>query len=250
LPVFSFGEFKPNFARALQHRVAIDRERRTVAVGKIVSIEVVPEGTRFEFSVVLPGGAVYGKGQFEQAVRDVGKWLGVGHHKGIGFGRFEVSKVSESPLISEITRASAEASKLPSALRLTLLSSIVLQTASSRFPLETGAMGEALGRALFERTAEVSKRFDLSLQLATSPFIPRECKLSFRPDYVSRDSFEEGTRKNALVALAESWFDVSFTELTEPLRQQLAVAQVLGVGSWADVGFGRLGAESQRGGNA
>jgi hypothetical protein len=244
LPVFSFGEFKTDFARGLQHRVAIDRERRTVAVGKIVSIEVIPEGTEFQFSVALPGSALYGKAQLEQAVRDTGKWFGVGHHKSIGFGRFEVTRASESSLLSEITRASAEASKLPSTLRLMLLSSMVLQTASNRFPLETGPLGEALGGALFERTAEVSKRFDLPIPLAPNPILPGQCRFSFRPDYIHRDSFEEGTRKNALVALPESWFDVSFTELTEPLCQQLAVAQVLGVGSWADVGFGRLRTEA------
>jgi hypothetical protein len=79
--------------------------------------------------------------------------------------------------------------------------------------------------------------------VVADPVLPLECRFSFRPDYFSRNSFEEDTRKNALVALQKGWFDASFAEVPEALCQQLAVAQVLGVGSWADVGFGRLRTE-------
>jgi hypothetical protein len=244
LPVFSFGKFQTDFPRGLQHRVAIDRQHRTVALGRIVSIEVVPEGAEFQFSVALPASVQYRKAQFERAVREAGQWVGIGHHKSIGFGRFEVERVSGSSLSGEIARVSAEAGTLPASLRLRLQTPMVLHERTKRFPLEASALGEALARALFERTAQVSERFDLPTPLPTDPITPRECRFSFRPDYVSRDSLEEGTRKNALVALPESWFDASFAEVTQLLRQQLAIAQILGIGTWADVGFGRLKAET------
>ncbi len=242
-PAFSFGEFQTDFGTGLQHRVAIDRERRTVAVGKIVSIEVVPEGTEFQFTVVLPTPALLRRTQFEQAVREAGQWIGVGHHKSIGLGRFEVKRVSACSLLSEIARVSVEFGNLPAAFRLRLQTPMVLHDANKRFPLETKALREALARALLERTTEVSKRFALPGPLPADPIVPQECRFSFRPDYISRESFEEGKRKNALVALAGSWFDLSFREVTESLRHQLAIAQVLGIGSWADVGFGRLRAQ-------
>jgi hypothetical protein len=244
LPVFSFGEFNADFARSLQHRVGIDREHRTVAVGKIVSIEVVPEGTDFQFRVILPVPALNQRTALERAVRGVGQWLGLGHYKSLGFGRFEVRGVSETSLKQEIERASTEASKLRSPFRLTLETPMVIQNATYQLPLQTEALGQSLAQALFERTTEVSKRFELATPLVTVPILPENCRFSFRPDYVSRESFEEGMRKNALVALRESWFDVSFEEITQPLWQQLAVARVLGVGPWADAGFGRLSAQN------
>jgi hypothetical protein len=214
-------------------------------VGKIVSIEVVPEGTEFQFSIALPPSALSHRNRFEQAVRHVGEWIGVGHYKSLGFGRFEVRAISTVSLSGEIERLSAQARRLPQKLRLTMQTPLVLDEGSNRLPLESSALPRAFAQMLAVRTVEVAHRFDLPTAVVAEPVLPLECRVSFRPDYFSRNSFEEDTRKNALVALQKGWFDAPFAEVSEALCQQLAVAEVLGVGSWANVGFGRLRAETQ-----
>lgn len=249
LPIFSFGEFKADFARGLQHRVAIDRQWHTVATGKIVSVEVVPERTEFQFSITLPISATKHKTEIEQSVRHVGRWIGLGRYKSIGFGRFEVERVEESFLSKELDRVRASFDGIGTNFRLRVLTHLVLHERSMQIPLEGNALGEALGQILADRTSEIMERFDLPGVAPLSSVVPNACRISFRPDYISRNNFEEGQRKNALVALPGSWLDVSFDQADQGLYYQLAVAEVLGTGPWADVGFGRLKVEGVGGGD-
>jgi hypothetical protein len=239
LPVFSFGVFD-KFVPDLRYRVSMDRERRTVAPGNLASVEVIPEGTAFRFSVVLTPAAFPWRQQFEQAVRDVGNWLGVGHYKSLGFGRFEVIEIKSYSVASELGRIRDEIRHLPKKFGLMLSTPLVLENGGVPMPLEGKALGEAILGALRGRAAGVQSRFRLPERSNDDSAVVEECAFSFRPDYVSRDSFEQGTRKNALVALAEGRLDVSFAGVMDLLPHQLAVAQLFGVGPWADVGFGRL----------
>lgn len=244
LPIFSFAHFLGGFDMGLLHRIAKDRERGTVAEGRIVSIEVVPEGTEFEFTVSLPGAAFQYRAQLEQAIRDVGKWLGIGHYKPLGLGRFEVASIECLQLVAEISKVYKQLAGMPKALRLGLETPLVIENGGRALPLARPALGQEVARLLAQRTAEIRGRFNIDELSATEPLGIEECRMAFRPDYFSRSSFEEGQRKNALVALPGSWLDVSFSEFSEPLREQLTIAQLVGIGPWADVGFGKLKIET------
>ncbi len=248
LPVFTFGMFQDH-VRALRHRVGIDRRSRTVAVGRIVSIEVVPEGTEFEFSVVLPSSALAYKSQIVRAVRDVGRELGVGHYKSLGFGRFEVGSPEEVSLAVELERIHTRLRDLPGQFSLGIATPLVLENAGKPLPLRNGDFGLAFARLLAERYEEIHERFQWGTQAHAEAIFPRECAIAFRPGYISRSSFEQGTRKNALVALpGNSSITVSYSQSAAAPRWQLAVAELLGIGTWADAGFGRLKADLTGGG--
>ena len=243
LPVFSFGHFPADSPHRMRHRIGINRELRTVAVGSVASIEVIPDGTEFSFSITLHASARRHRDQLERSVREVGDRVGLGRYKSVGMGRFEVAHVEEVSLATEFATVRSFASSFSATLRLRVVTHFVLQDEITTIPTDPDALGQALAHALAFRTSEIKERFGLPLVTSAAPMAPRACRISFRPDYILRNSFEEGRRKNALVALPGSWLDVSFQSLDEPFLDQLATAQLFGVGPWADVGFGRLRAE-------
>jgi len=240
LPVFSFGFFPVDCPRRMRYRIGVNRELRTVATGNLASVEVVPEGTEFNFAITLPRSGSRHRGQIERAVCDVGRCVGLGRYKSVGMGRFEVAGVEEVSVASELATVRSFTSGLSANLRLRFVTHFVLQNEATKFPTDSYSIRWALAEALASRTSEIKERFGLPFVGVASNIPIPACRISFRPDYVSRHSFEEGRRKNALVALPGSWLDVSFGSLDEALLDQLAIAQLFGVGPWADAGFGRL----------
>jgi hypothetical protein len=244
-PIFSFGRFPEKVQLGLLHRIGKDRERGAVAEGRIVSIEAVPEGTEFEFTVALSASLVPHSKQLEAAIREVGQLMGVGHYKPLGLGRFEVISIERLDLAGEIQRTQRELSGMPASIRLGLDTPLIIENGGRPLSTQGRALAEELARWLAQRTAEVRDRFGLTQLAATEPVAPEHCTLTFRPDYISRQSFEEGQRKNALVALPGSYLKVQFSQPSPALEQQLAVSHLFGVGPWADVGFGRLKLETR-----
>jgi hypothetical protein len=237
---FSFGQFEGEEHEHYRFstRIALARDAASVAHGAIVTIEAIRPGVPFAFSVTLLDEAQEMIDVVEEAVRLSGEIEGIGRLRSIGFGQFAVEEVQHIPLTEALAQVQAEWARMPiePSLTLMLATPYLLSKGEERIPS-------------FEYTA-LARRLeaDMSHALETVRYdavaVPRlqgaECVL--RPEYISRFSYELGTREHYLVAWEGSRFTLHFDRLGPEVSICLAVASLVGLGPESDLGYGRFGA--------
>jgi hypothetical protein len=217
---FSFGRFpRDNPPRAFRSRVAIDRERGSVARGALLQFEIIPLSERdgrptcFDFEVEVPDDVP------AELVREAVTWAGeagVGAFRNQGFGRFIVEG---TPAIAE---PAADGARPPGTYLLTCDTPYVLPP------------GLPFG--------ETSLRGDFDARLGAGwsnhhlgPVKVKEANLG----YVGRWCYEsdEAERQTRAVALPGSLLSVAVTSEITP---EDAARMLRGIGQWAEFGFGRF----------
>lgn len=232
---FSFGRFPDEVERQMEShtRIAIERVHGSVAEGALLSVEVVPAGTVFEFDVLLPDDDGTLARLVEEGVRQMAGTMGLGGLRSIGLGQFAVEEVTCRPLADHVADLRVH---LPlyldeGPLRLTFTTPYVLANGQSPWNGDPKALAQRLKGELAEAARVVGVEVDL-------PAI-EQVDAALRPDFVGRWSYERGCRENRLVA----WPGSSLTlRLDKPgdLETVLALAQTFGLGDWSEWGFGRF----------
>jgi len=214
---FSFGRFPDDRPpRAFRSRVAIDRERCSVAEGALLQFEVIPPvsdgraDTTFTFEVETTDESL------SELVISAARWAGeagVGAFRNEGYGRFTVED--------------ARAGFAPAPQR-------ALPAGTHRLEVETPYVlpGLPFGEAAIKRD------LDRLLGDAWSADHLEEARVEeANLGYIGRWCYEDDLRHTRAVALPGS-------ALTIHVRCDLVADQVAriqrGLGEWAEVGFGRF----------
>jgi len=216
---FSFGEFPEDArTRIFRSRVAIDRERFSVAEGALLTFDAVPgerdqdreaPDSRFTFEVEVPSGDLVG------LVTEAASWAGdagIGAFRNQGYGRFVVEKHEEKP--DEPTEPGWPENE-----------EVVLEV---RSPFVLGA--HQFGPDAFLQG--LSCRFDEDW-----------CEAHFggaaiqqvHLGYIGRWCYEDGKRHVRAVALPGSALKVTFRQ---PVSAGDASRILRGLGEWNHMGFG------------
>jgi len=216
-------------------RIALSRRTASVAEGGIFNVEMATPGTEVTFEVFLLGPAQTLVDTVEDAVRAVGRWSGLGAHRSVGFGRFEL--LDGQPQVDEfddrITRELLFWPQASSSPTLAFLTPLVL---GEEVGLET-LTGESLAAWL---AAEIQRT---ASQVSADELLPLPIeRVDFRlkPEFVGRFSYERGLRENRLVAWQGSQMTLHLQNGAALDSEQLATAAVLGIGEWNHWGFGRF----------
>lgn len=216
---FSFGEFDPEARpRIFRSRVAIDRERFSVAEGALLTFDAVPgarengehaAGSRFRFEVEVTSP------ELVDLVKETAIWAGeagVGAFRNQGYGRFVVegcqSVCPEAPSLSST----------PDQHRLRV-----------RTPWVLGDL--SFGEDAFRR--------DLSVLFGEDwcdTHFDHAAVTDANLGYIGRWCYEDGKRHVRAVALPGSALALTFnTQVSADDVQRL----LRGIGEWSDMGFGR-----------
>ena len=214
---FSFGRFPDDRPpRAFRSRVAIDRERWSVAEGALLQFEVIPPSERdgkptcFEFQVEVPDDVP------AALVREAVTWAGeagIGAFRNEGYGRFTVE---DTP--AGFTAAPQQA--LPAGrYRLEVETPYVLPGLPFGEAALRGDLDSLLGDAWSANHLEEVRVEDANL------------------GYVGRWCYEDGRRHTRAVALPGSVLSIG---VKSDIDGSQATRILRGLGEWADVGFGRF----------
>jgi len=233
---FSFGRFPDPVEQQMEShsRIAIEREHGSVAEGALLSVEAVSAGTTFEFDVLLLGDDGTLARIVEQGVRHMAGITGLGGLRSVGLGQFTVEGVTSRPLADHIADLHG---LLPvmyldgRMLGLEFITPYVLADGQSPWRGESSALAEQLENQL----AEAAQVAGVS---AVPPAI-EHVDIELRPDFVGRWSYERGEREHRFVAWPGSRLTLHLGDPGD-LETTLALANVFGVGEWAEWGFGRF----------
>jgi hypothetical protein len=216
-------------------RIALSRRTASVAEGAIFNVEMATPGTEFAFEVFLLGPAATLVGTVKDAVEAVGRWGGLGGHRSIGFGRFEL--LDDQPQVDgfddRITDELLSWPQASSSPTLVFLTPLVLG--------EEVGLEKVTGEGLAAWLATEIQRIAWQVSGGELPPLPIErVDFQLKPEFVGRFSYERGLRENRLVAWQGSQMTLHLENGTALDSEQLAIAAVLGIGEWNHWGFGRF----------
>ncbi|MBM4467185.1 MAG: hypothetical protein FJ014_16795 [Chloroflexi bacterium] len=216
-------------------RIALSRPTASVAEGAIFSVEMATPGTEFTFEVFLLGPAQVLVDTVKGAVEAAGRWSGLGGHRSVGFGRFELldGQPQADEFDDRITRELLFWPQVSSSPTLVFLTPLVL---GEKVGLET-LTGEGLAVWLATEIQRIASQVTGD-ELAPLPIERVDFRL--KPEFVGRFSYERGLRENRLVAWQGSRMTLHPESGTTLDSEQLAMAAVLGIGEWNHWGFGRF----------
>jgi len=216
---FSFGEFRPEArARIFRSRVAIDRERLSVAEGALLQLDAVPgcreEGkdgadSRFIFEVETPSEGLI------PTVVEAAEWAGdagIGAFRNEGYGRFVVEK-------HPVSSGEPDSPGWPAG-------ELYLE---ARTPYVLGKL--SFGEEAFRR--DLGAIFDNDwCDAHLGPVSVATVNLG----YIGRWCYEDGKRHVRAVALPGSALKVTFKQGVCPDDVHRLLR---GIGEWENTGFGR-----------
>jgi len=215
-------------------RIALSRRTASVAEGAIFNVEMATPGTEFVFEVFLLGPAEPLVDTVKDAVRAVGRWGGLGGHRSVGFGRFELL---DQPQVDEfddrITRELLSWPQPSPSPTLVFLTPLVLGEGVGLEALNGEKLASWLAAEIHRTASQVSTR-------ALEPLPVERVDFRLKPEFVGRFSYERGLRENRLVAWRGSQVALHLKNGAALDSEQLAIAAVLGIGEWNHWGFGRF----------
>jgi len=215
-------------------RIALSRHTASVAEGGIFNVEMATPGTEFSFEVFLLGPAQMLVESVEDAVQAVGRWSGLGGHRSVGFGRFELLNQPQVDVFDDrIIRELLSWPQVNSSPTLVFVTPLVL---GEEMGLET-LTGERLASWL---AAEVHCTASQVSEGKLQPLPIERVDFRLKPEFVGRFSYERGLRENRLVAWQDSQMTLHLENGAALDSEQLAIAAVLGIGEWNHWGFGRF----------
>ncbi|MEO0294272.1 MAG: hypothetical protein ABIN61_08665 [candidate division WOR-3 bacterium] len=238
--LLSFGQFERPQFRAIT-RIAISRESRASSGGGIVNIEQIRDGCNFSVEIVLCNDEQI-IDDVKSAFKVIGLYFGIGKYKNVAMGRFSIKNMSIKKVKDVLNEKITEFRQYEKKQRLTFITPFLLHNNSGLpIDLDQNQFAALFSKMLLNRSKELSEFFNLNLNV--EPTVIDSIRTYIIPDYVSRYSLEESTKKNRLVAKAGSYFDCYFGDSNQSLPTQLALCSLFGVGEWADIGFGRFSIE-------
>ena len=215
-------------------RIALSRRTASVAEGGIFNVEIATPGTEFAFEVFLLGPAQELVDTVEDAVRAVGCWSGLGGHRSVGFGRFELlGQPQVDEFDDRITKELLSWRQSNPSPTLVFLTPLVL---GEEVGLET-LTGERLAAWL---ATEIQRTVSQVSGDEPDPLPIERVDFRLKPEFVGRFSYERGLRENRLVAWQGSQMTLHPRNGARLDSEQLAIAAVLGIGEWNRWGFGRF----------
>jgi len=216
-------------------RIALSRRTASVAEGAIFSVEMATPGTEFTFEVFLLGPAQTLVDTVKGAVEAVGRWGGLGGHRSVGFGRFEL--LDGQPQVDgfddRITSELLSWPQVSSSPTLAFLTPLVLGEEVGLEKLTGEGLAAWLAAEIRRTASQVSADDLLPLPIERVDF-------RLKPEFVGRFSYERGLRENRLVAWQGSQMTLHPENGAALDSEQLALAAVLGIGEWNHWGFGRF----------
>lgn len=229
---FSFGMFEPdNAARVYRAatRIALERDKGSVAEGAILTIESIAPETPFTFRVTLFGEAVRLVDDVRWAVQATAETQGIGRFRSLGYGQFRVEKVQVCAFEQLVAEAQTQWNATP-----------VLAEFVTPYVIGRGD-GKVLGTDRTELVHVLHEQWQTTLRAVglTAPAL-RDASLSLMPEYLSRFSYEQGGPQHRLVAWQGSRLTLEFAEQGTAVPTALAVVALLGLGEWGDCGLGQI----------
>ncbi|MEW5720001.1 MAG: hypothetical protein AB1817_15340 [Chloroflexota bacterium] len=229
---FSFGLFEPENAARLYRaatRIALERDKGSVAEGAILTIESIAPDTPFTFRVTLFGDATRLADDVRWAVQAAAETQGIGRFRSLGYGQFRVESVLSLAFAKLVEDAQTQWNTAP---------------ASAEFvtPYIVGwGNGEVTGtdRVKLAQTLREELQNTLRAVGMTAPEL-RGASLSLMPEYLSRFSYEQGGPQHRLVAWQGSRVTLEWAANDVDAVTALAIVSLLGLGKWSDCGFGQF----------
>lgn len=243
--LFSFGKFCAKEENLYQRiiRIAIEREKVSVAEGAIVNIEAIQAETPFEFEIMLLGKILSFKEEIKKAINNIAVWEGIGRYQSIGFGQIQIDDIEEIDLSQAINHLFYELKEKLNhehKMRLVFKTPLVLGD-------ENGTLFSFSNRV--ELIEQFSKEIVSKVQNITgrelTPLVIKDVEMKIIPDYVHRFSYEIKNKENRLIAASNSEVILHFENISDEVFQQFAIVSFAGLGEWSDWGFGRF--EMQKG---
>lgn len=229
---FSFGLFEPANAARLYRaatRIALERDKGSVAEGAILTIESIAPDTLFTFRITLLGDATRLADDVRWAVQATAETQGIGRFRSLGYGQFRVEKVQAHAFAQLVADAQAQwNAALASAEFVT---PYVVGRGDGKV---TGTDRDELIQALHEQLQTTLRAVGM-----TAPEL-RGAALSLLPEYLSRFSYEQGGPQHRLVAWQGSRLTLEWAGDDAATPTALAVVSLLGLGEWSDCGFGQF----------
>ena len=229
---FSFGLFEPENAARLYRaatRIALERDKGSVAEGAILTIESVAPGTPFTFRVTLLGDATRLADDVRWAVQAAAETQGIGRFRSLGYGQFRVEDVQSLAFAQLVRDAQTQWNTAPTSAEF--VTPYIVGRGDGRV---TGADRAELVQSLREQLQTTLRAVGM-----TAPEL-RGASLSLMPEYLSRFSYEQGGPQHRLVAWQGSRLTLELAEQDAAAQAALAVVSLLGLGEWSDCGFGQF----------
>jgi hypothetical protein len=203
----------------------VEKDEARGVRGSLAAFEVVLPPARFDFEVKLLGRAKRYGDVIKGAVKEVGRYFGIGRLRSLGFGQFvpEESNVIEEEPKLELSDDGSLALKFESPLILD----------SRGFPTEP------VREWFWPLVTETAERAGLS--------VPEENPITggafnARLDWTGRFYYSAGLHERFIAPARGSVLNLEADrgKWTEETANVLAAAVELGVGQWTDCGFGRF----------
>lgn len=213
-------------------KVPLSKDNKSTVYGHMVSFEFIPPDTPFEGHIILFGPLKVLRAEIREAMDWVGDNEGIGHHKSIGYGRFEIS---ENTVESEI--------KLPSPPKEK--DGVYWWRSTSPFILNVERPDKEMkvslnfGDLIDERIEElVGLGF-----MATNGYVKlnqERITFVYNPEVVKRISFESGQYWLKMTGGVDSVLKLPGDALDNDTLELVNKVLYLGIGPWRECGFGRF----------
>lgn len=230
---FSFGLFDaPEPARLYRAatRIALARDKGSVAEGAIVTIESIAPDTPFSFRVTLLGEAMRLADDVAWAAQATAETQGIGRFRSIGYGQFRVEQVRRAEFAQEIAEARQQWESAP--ISAEFVTPYIIGQGDGKVA--------GVNRAEFIETVRAQLQTTLRAVGVATTLELRDAALSLTPEYLSRFSYEAGAPQHRLVAWQGSGLALEFAPNDADAQTALAIVSRLGLGEWGDCGFGQL----------
>lgn len=242
---FSFGQFAAEQTSLYRSttRIALERPFGSVSEGALVTIEAIAPNAAFDFEIVLFEETQGLEMELIDATHETAKrGEGLGRYRSIGYGQFEIDKVTRERFAERVEDAEKVWEKTITSKEY---DNKKTHHVSAQFESPYVLRGD--GALPSFQTDEFSEYLRVQLQNvlrdagmdATMPPLS-DARPFLKPDFVSRFSYEIGSRSNRLVTREGSGVEFSFAENEAAMQRALACASVLGIGEWNAWGFGKL----------
>lgn len=234
---FSFGNFKEQILYESRTRIAIERNCNSASEGAIVTIESVPAGSEFEFSIILIKECLSSINAVIDAVSLSTRTNALGRLRSVGYGRFEVQTHQIIPFIEAVkdNKKNFGSAFSENDIEISFVTPLIISDGKRMF--FSLSDNEKLSR-------ELRDIIDASVSLVIDEnYINPELTITdirIKPEYVGRFSFETEQRENRLVAWKDSSLRLTFHNSRDLVSEMLAISSVLGIGEWNELGFGRF----------
>jgi len=222
---YSFGKFQKKQSMTVT-RISLDRDNKISSEGSIVNVECIKEGSEFHFEIILFKNMMAIKNEIEEAVEYIGKYLGIGKFKSIGFGRFNVINVISEDLTHFLEYDSYNS------IDLNLISVFKTPFIFNIKSMDENVLIEEISNLIFERYCEIAQeKVDGKIEI-------KNLIVEMKPEFIHRYSLEKSKIENRLVMEAGSIFRYQIDN--DKIERQIMIASRFGIGEWRNCGFGRF----------